>query len=98
MDKLQEYKKFVQKALFKDFSTEYYLIALGGETGELMNEYKKSIRSDNGIITETRKKAITKELGDILFYYFAFIDKLNIPIEKIILENQNKINNRRNNK
>lgn len=46
----------------------YPLLGLIGETGEVAEKIKKMIRDDNGILTDDRRAAISKELGDVLWY------------------------------
>ena len=43
------------------------VLGLGGESGEVLEKFKKLLRDHQGTITEEDKQAIIKELGDILW-------------------------------
>lgn len=52
----------------EDISWVYPLIGLLGEAGEIANKCKKIIRDDSFILSEEKKKAISKESGDLKWY------------------------------
>lgn len=51
-----------------DISMIYPGLGLVGECGEVAEKVKKLYRDDNGKLTEKRKEAIKKELGDCCWY------------------------------
>ena len=51
-----------------DISMIYPGLGLVGECGEVVEKVKKLYRDDNGKLTEKRKEAIKKELGDCCWY------------------------------
>lgn len=59
----------------------YPSLGLMGEFGELAEKIKKSMRDDNGIVTESRRNDIIKESGDVLWYIFNLASELGIKIE-----------------
>lgn len=66
-----EYQKQARStAIYKNIGKDkrYPLLGLIGETGEVAEKIKKIMRDDNHIITEEKKQAINKELGDVLWY------------------------------
>ena len=78
----------------------YPLIGLDGETGEVAEKVKKTIRDNDGIFNEDEKREIAKELGDVLWYLAAIArdmgyrldDIAQINLDKIALRNErNKI-------
>jgi len=56
----------------------YPLLGLIGETGEVAEKIKKMIRDDDGILTDNRRAAIRKELGDVLWYTQAVSFEIGI--------------------
>lgn len=69
--------------------------SLGGEIGELQNEIKKLYRDDNQVISQRRLDKIIKEGGDIIWYLFFFFENiLEIPLEKVMEENIEKLKER----
>lgn len=51
-----------------DISMIYPGLGLVGECGEVVEKVKKLYRDDNGKLTDARKEAIKKELGDCCWY------------------------------
>ena len=54
------------------------VLGLGGESGEVLEKFKKILRDQKGEITEVDKQAIIKELGDILWYVTAVAHLLRV--------------------
>jgi NTP pyrophosphatase (non-canonical NTP hydrolase) len=46
----------------------YPALGLTGEAGEVAEHVKKAIRDDGATISEARRTAMAKELGDVLWY------------------------------
>ena len=73
---LKEYQEKARStAIYRvgeDYDTELCMIYPGlglvGECGEVTEKVKKLYRDDNGKLTEKRKEAIKKELGDCCWY------------------------------
>ena len=69
----------------------YYALGLSGETGELIDKFKKVFRDNKGVITEETRDNIIKEFGDILWYLsrltaafdISFNDVAQINIDKL---------------
>ncbi len=71
-------------------------VALGlGEVGEVQGKIKKIIRDSGGVITDDHRKAISKELGDILWYISQTCTELDISMEKVAEENLEKLFSRK---
>lgn len=73
----------------------YPILGLAGETGEVADHVKKIFRDDNGIVTPQRKKALVKELGDVLWYLAAICNELNVTLETVAKTNLKKLQSRK---
>ena len=89
---INKFKKHQQDTQSKDFDINYLTIGLCGEIGEFANEIKKLMRDDNNRMTKERRKKIILELGDVMWYYFAILNKLNIKFDNVLRNNINKLN------
>jgi NTP pyrophosphatase (non-canonical NTP hydrolase) len=72
------------------FNWEYFLIAMSGECGELLNKLKKVKRGD----FELNKEEIAEEVADVITYAFLLLRELDVNVEKAILEKFEKVNKR----
>lgn len=67
-------------------------VGLGlGESGEIQGKIKKILRDDGGTVTEEKRQAIRKELGDLLWYIARVADELGEPLETIAQDNVAKL-------
>jgi NTP pyrophosphatase (non-canonical NTP hydrolase) len=64
---------------------------LAGETGEVMEHLKKDVRDNR----PANKRALTKELGDVLYYLMVVADKNDITANDIMALNIKKLESRR---
>lgn len=69
----------------------YPALGLAGEAGEIAEHAKKAIRDDNGEITPERRSAMTKELGDVLWYLAQLASELELDLEQIAQINLEKL-------
>lgn len=93
-----EYQKIVMEhAIYSNKGNNfiYPVLGLAEEAGEVVGKIKKALRDDNGIISEERKQAIKKELGDLTWYISAECSELGLTLEEVIQENIKKMFNRR---
>lgn len=66
-------------------------LGLGGESGEVLDVLKKAyFHTDRGMPLD----ALTKELGDVLFYWLKMADLFKLNIEDIIDANREKLESR----
>jgi NTP pyrophosphatase (non-canonical NTP hydrolase) len=92
-----EYQKFAKsRALYPGIGSNvvYPTLGLCGESGEFAEKVKKSLRDDNGVITDTRRAEMVKELGDVLWYLAMIADELGVPLSEVVKCNVEKINSR----
>src|SRR5271167_4186889 len=67
-------------------------VGLGlGEVGELQGKIKKILRDSGGIITPETKQALSKELGDILWYISQTCNELGLNMGEVAEENIKKL-------
>jgi NTP pyrophosphatase (non-canonical NTP hydrolase) len=93
-----EYQKLSRKtAIYPSIGKGYIYPVLGlvGESGELVNKVKKIHRDDMGKVTNKRKKAISKELGDMLWYIAQVATEFDLSLSKIAKDNIDKLLSRK---
>jgi len=73
----------------------YYVLGIGGETGELIEKVKKHFRDDYGQMTPKRMDEIIKEAGDIMWYLARLMDTLGIDFDEVAEENLKKLLDRK---
>lgn len=69
----------------------YPALGLAGEAGEVAEHAKKAIRDDAGVVTEERRRAMAKELGDVLWYVSQLASELGLELEDIARANLEKL-------
>ncbi len=72
----------------------YPALGLAGEAGEVAEHAKKAIRDDAGAISEERRAAMAKELGDVLWYVAQLASELTLDLNEIAEENLQKLRSR----
>lgn len=72
----------------------YVTLGLTGESGEIANNVKKTVRDDNGILTDDRKDQIIDELGDVLWYISMLCYEIDVSLETVALRNLAKLRKR----
>lgn len=65
----------------------YTTLGLVGEAGEIANKVKKIERDHGGILDDEQKKAIAKELGDVLWYVAQMATELSTTLDKVADDN-----------
>jgi NTP pyrophosphatase (non-canonical NTP hydrolase)/predicted Rdx family selenoprotein len=68
------------------------LLGLSGEVGELLGEYKKYLRDEQG--HELSVERIKDELGDIMWYLANLATKFDLEFEQVARWNLQKVNGR----
>lgn len=76
----------------------YPALGLAGEAGEAADKIKKFWRNrgvtDGAELTAEEKKALIKELGDVLWYIAALGKELGVTLEEIAVANIEKLTDR----
>lgn len=101
----KEYQDFVvsMKRYPEQFAIIYPALGLAGEAGEVAEKVKKWIRDDadnihlNGehAMTEDRREAILKELGDPLWYITSLAYDLGYSLQEVVDANVEKLTSRK---
>jgi NTP pyrophosphatase (non-canonical NTP hydrolase) len=69
----------------------YPALGLAGEAGEVAEHAKKAIRDDAGKVSDERRAAMSKELGDVLWYVAQLATELGLDLEDIAGQNLEKL-------
>jgi NTP pyrophosphatase (non-canonical NTP hydrolase) len=69
----------------------YPALGLCGEAGEVAEKVKKTIRDDGGVLSEDRRDALARELGDVLWYTAQLATEAGLELERIAQDNLDKL-------
>ena len=69
----------------------YPTLGLAGETGEVSEKIKKVLRDKGGVIDETTREAVQKELGDVLWYVAQLCTELDLSMKTVAEKNIEKL-------
>lgn len=69
----------------------YPALGLAGEAGEVAEHAKKAIRDDSGKVSDERRAAMSKELGDVLWYVAQLASELDLSLDDIAKQNLEKL-------
>ncbi|HTR89811.1 MAG TPA: nucleoside triphosphate pyrophosphohydrolase family protein [Solirubrobacteraceae bacterium] len=69
----------------------YPALGLAGEAGEVAEHAKKAIRDDAGRVSPERRLAMSKELGDVLWYVAQLASELELDLDHIAQANLEKL-------
>jgi NTP pyrophosphatase (non-canonical NTP hydrolase) len=90
---LSEYQRLSRRTA--EYPREHWLtypaLGLAGEAGEVAEHAKKTLRDDEGIISDERRAAMSKELGDVLWYVAQLASELELELDDVASENLQKL-------
>ena len=69
----------------------YPALGLCGEAGEVAEKVKKTLRDDGGVLSDERREALSRELGDVLWYLSQLATEADLDLETIAEENLDKL-------
>ncbi len=69
----------------------YPTLGLCGEAGEVAEKVKKMIRDDAGVLTGERRAALSKELGDVLWYAAQLATEAGLNLDEVAAANLDKL-------
>lgn len=93
----EEYQKKSRKtAVYPNIGKNHVYPTLGiaGEAGEIANKMGKVMRDNKNKITSQRKRDISHELGDILWFIAQLSTELKLSLNDIAEENIKKLQSR----
>ncbi len=86
----EEVKRTVNNSLTKEEKIKNFCFGLGGETGELLDLFKKHFYHGHTF----DEIAIKKEIGDILWYVSNIANEYNFKLDEIMELNIEKLKQR----
>ena len=69
----------------------YPALGLCGEAGEVAEKVKKTLRDDGGVLSDERREALSRELGDVLWYLSQLATEADLDLETVAEENLAKL-------
>lgn len=88
-----EYQKKCLETWVGDNTLVRCVLGLVGESGEIAEKVKKYLRGDYNKAVLIEK--LEKELGDVLYYLAVLAYELNVELEKVAIDNINKLTSRK---
>jgi NTP pyrophosphatase (non-canonical NTP hydrolase) len=74
----------------------YPVMGLVEEAGEVSGKFAKAVRDDSGHISDDRKQAIKKELGDVCWFIAELSTLMGFELEDVMKSNIDKLTSRKN--
>lgn len=71
------------------------VLGIAGEASEIAEKWKKIVAYRNAQITPEDKRALGKEIGDVMWYLSVFADMLDLSMDAIAKENYEKLLSRK---
>jgi NTP pyrophosphatase (non-canonical NTP hydrolase) len=90
-----EYQDFTETTRIYQHKITYPALGLAGESGEVAEKVKKMLRDDEGVLTQERRAALAKEIGDVLWYCAALSADLGLSLGEIAQINVDKLTARK---
>lgn len=78
----------------KEIAIPYCTLGLCGEAGEVAEKVKKLYRDKGGVIDDEFREAVSKEIGDVLWYLSQLATELEMSLESLAIQNIYKLKSR----
>lgn len=90
-------KSALETAIYPNRGNNFVYPALGlaGEAGEVADKLKKVIRDNDGVLTDSVRESVGKELGDVLWYVAVLASEINYDLETLMRLNIDKLLSRK---
>lgn len=90
-----EYQKLASSTAMYKQPIIYPALGLAGEAGEVAEKVKKLLRDADGVMSEDRRNAIKKELGDVLWYVSQVAKDIGVDLNSVAQDNIDKLFDRK---
>lgn len=92
---VEKYQDFMSTSkVYDKLPVIYPILGMNGEAGEAAEKAKKILRDHDGIVSQEMKKAIMKELADVLWYIWATADDMGYTLENVMEVGVKKVKER----
>jgi len=71
-----------------------WAMGISGESGEVLEKWKKIVAYKEGVISDEDKQELKKELGDVVWYIAVFAHSLGLSFEEVMQLNLAKLADR----
>lgn len=89
------YRDSTDAVLRKEHKFIYPALGLAGETGEVLEKIKKTVRDKGGVVDEETRQALAKELGDVMWYVAQLATELGLSLDEVASANVEKLQSRK---
>ena len=93
-ERAKKYDSFEKTEDLKAIGFIEKVLGITGEAGETADKIKKILRDKDGSISDEDRLAISKELGDVLWYLAGVARYLDIPFSEVAKGNFEKLESR----
>ena len=93
-EKAAKYDLFDVTDDLKEVAFTEKVLGLTGEAGEAADKVKKILRDKDGVVSDEDREAISKELGDVLWYIANITRYLKVPLSEVASGNIEKLESR----
>ena len=93
-EKAKKYDSFEKTEDLKSIGFVEKVLGIAGEAGETADKIKKILRDKDGALSNEDRLAISKELGDVLWYMAGIARYLNVPLSEVAQGNLDKLESR----
>ncbi|MBQ6460819.1 nucleoside triphosphate pyrophosphohydrolase family protein [Candidatus Saccharibacteria bacterium] len=93
-ERAKKYDSFEKTEDLKAIGFIEKVLGITGEAGETADKIKKILRDKDGSISDEDRLAISKELGDVLWYLAGVARYLDIPFSEVAKGNLEKLESR----
>lgn len=71
-----------------------WAMGIAGEAGEVLEKWKKIVAYKEGVISDSDRAELAKELGDVVWYVAVFAQTLGLSFEAVMRQNVAKLQDR----
>lgn len=95
--KLNDYQQKIEETWISNENDSIRIVlGIGGESGELLEKFKKYYRGDYNDKKTEFNDSVRKEIGDLSFYIAKLCNRLGVNWEDVLQENIDKLQSRKN--